>query len=97
MEKRIEKYGVADVGCEILDSNDANKEAQKAVLASPPSSTRCKVTSSKYICFVCNEVTSHDGNMYNDGGLGRCSQVSAKYTLEECSKEYLEQGIFVDY
>ena len=37
LEKRIEKYSVVDVGCEIPDSNDANKED---VLASPPSSTR---------------------------------------------------------
>ena len=48
LEKRIEKYGVVDVGCEIPDSNDANKED---VLASPPS-TRSKVSSSRYICFV---------------------------------------------
>ena len=67
LEKRIEKYGVVDVECEIPDSNDANKED---VLASPPSSTRSKVPSSRYICFVCNKVTDDDGNMYNHGGLG---------------------------
>ena len=41
-------------------------------------------------CFVCDLKDEKDVMSYNEGGLGRCSQESARDKLIECMKIHLE-------
>ena len=82
---RIRKNAVAATNTE-SDVSENNPSSSSASLTSTMQSTKRVYRNKNTLCFVCNIKGEKDDTPYNKGGLGRCSQNTAKDMLINAQK-----------
>lgn len=97
LSRKTSKYGtgieVEECTREDQDRTAGNENTEEEEERPSPLSRRVKRRLSdvkENICFICDIKDDKDMMSYNEGGLGRCSQDSAKYKLLRCMEDHLK-------